>query len=95
MTPQLPSLELIESMHRFPGAFTFKIIGDARDDFVADALNLALTALGDEREFSHSIRHSSAGNHIALTLSVTIQNGAEVHAVYSNLLKIQGLRALF
>jgi putative lipoic acid-binding regulatory protein len=95
MTVQLPSLELIEASHTFPGLYTFKIIGDSRDDFVADALTQAMAAIGQDREFNHSIRASSSGNHTALTLSVRLENAREVHAVYEKLLKIKGIRALF
>ena len=95
MTPQLPNLELIEAHHKFPGPFTFKIIGDNREDFVADALTLCMAGLKDDREFTHSSRVSSAGNHIALTLSVRVETASEVHAVYEKLLTLTGLRALF
>jgi putative lipoic acid-binding regulatory protein len=95
MTPQLPSLDLIEKMHQFPGPFTFKVIGDSREDFVAEALTLTMDALGDDRDFTHSSRSSSAGNHLAITLAVRMHSAKEVHAVYKNLLKLTGLRALF
>ena len=95
MSPALPNLELIESLHSFPGPFTFKIIGDAREDFVADTLTLATAGIGQEREFSHTSRVSSAGNHIAVTLSIRVETSREVHAVYEKLLTIHGLRALF
>jgi putative lipoic acid-binding regulatory protein len=95
VTPQLPNLELIESHHKFPGPFTFKVIGDSRADFVADALTLCMAGLKEDRDFTHSSRVSSAGNHIALTLSVRVENASEVHAVYEKLLTLAGLRALF
>lgn len=95
MTPQLPSLELIESQHSFPGPYIFKVIGDNRDEFVADALSLAINALGEDRPFSHSTRPSRAANHIAVTLTVSLNNASEVHLVYENLLKLNGIRALF
>lgn len=95
MTPQLPSLELIESQHSFPGPYIFKVIGDNRQDFVADALSLAVNALGDDRELRHSSRPSKAGNHLALTLTITLNNSEEVHLIYKNLLKLNGIRALF
>jgi|688.fasta_scaffold93371_3 putative lipoic acid-binding regulatory protein len=95
MSPQLPSIELIESIHKFPGEFTFKVIGDSRPDFAADALNSAFVALGQDRNVQHSARQSAAGNHTAVTLSVPVKNGEEVHAVYQELLKIPGVRALF
>ena len=95
MTPQLPSLELLESTHQFPGQFTFKVIGDSRADFTEDALKSTVLALGETREISHSSRTSSAGNHIAVTISVHVKSSHEVHAVYRNLLGINAIRALF
>ena len=95
MTPQLPNLELIESLHKFPGAYTFKVIGDSRSDLVADTLTMAMAAVGQDRNFNHSIRTSSGGKHTAVTLSVHVENASEVHAIYDHLLKITGLRALF
>jgi putative lipoic acid-binding regulatory protein len=95
MTPQLPDIELIKSMHQFPGAFTFKVIGDSRQDFVADALNQVMSAVAGERAMNHSTRNSAAGNHVAVTVSVKVETAEEVHAIYRNLLSVSGLRALF
>lgn len=95
MTAQLPSIELIESQHTFPGPYIFKVIGDNRDDFVGDALTLAINALGEDRACSHTTRTSAAGNHVALTLTIALISAAEVHLVYENLLKLTGIRALF
>ena len=64
-------------------------------DFVADALNLCMSALKEDREFTHSSRVSAAGNHIALTLTIHVESASEVHAVYEKLLTMTGLRALF
>jgi putative lipoic acid-binding regulatory protein len=95
MTAQLPNLELIEATHRFPCSYTFKVIGDSRSDFTEDALNLTLTAIGEDRELSHTSRNSATGIHTAITISVHLKNADEVHAIYSELLKLNGLRALF
>jgi len=95
MTAQLPNLELIEATHRFPCSFTFKVIGDSRSGFTEDALNLIVTALGEDRELSHTSRNSATGIHTAITISVHLKNADEVHAVYAELLKLTGLRALF
>jgi putative lipoic acid-binding regulatory protein len=95
MSSQLPSLELLESMHTFPGPFIFKIIGNQRNDFLADALLLATGAIGEQRPSNHSIRISSGGQHIAVTLSIHLKTASEVHLIYANLLKLPGLKALF
>jgi putative lipoic acid-binding regulatory protein len=95
LSPQLPDLELIKTMHSFPGAFTFKVIGDFREDFLADTLNQVVAAVSSERSFTHSVRNSAAGNHIAVSLSVQVETADEVHAIYQKLLGLTGLRALF
>jgi uncharacterized protein len=97
MTPEirLPSLELLDTMHTFPGPFVFKIIGDSHDDFIGDALTLAMSALNHERECHHTSRKSSAGNHTSLTLTVHIESTHEVHLIYEKLLGLTGLRMLF
>jgi len=95
MTPKLPSINLLESTHKFPCVFTFKVIGDARSDLTRDTLHSASAALGQDRDLKHSIRQSAAGNHTAITLSVPVHSALEVHAVYHELLKIPGIRALF
>ena len=93
--PKLPSLELIEEMHSFPSKFTFKAIADHRQDLIADVLTLVADTVGATREISHSHRMSSKGNHIAVTIDVFVENAHEVHSIYTALLAVQGLRALF
>ncbi len=93
--PHLPSLELIRELHSFPTMFTFKVIGDHHDEFVSDVLNRVIQALGANRKVEHSLRMSSAGNHASVSLNVHCETEHEVHGVYVELLKIEGLRALF
>lgn len=95
MPAQLPNIELISSMHNFPGPYTFKIIADAREDFLTDVLTLAMSAVNQDREHSHTTRSSSSGHHTAITLSIRVETAEEVHAIYEKLLTITGLRALF
>lgn len=93
--PKLPNLDLIEETHTFPTMFTFKVIGDHHDEFIADVLNHATCAVGRHRELEHSVRRSAAGNHTSISLKVMCHTAHEVHGVYVELLKIKGLRALF
>jgi uncharacterized protein len=95
MTANLPSVALLESTHKFPGIFTFKVIGDTRSDLTTDTLNSANAALGQNRDIKHSIRQSAAGSHTAITLNVPVHSALEIHAVYNELLKISGIRAIF
>jgi putative lipoic acid-binding regulatory protein len=95
MTAQLPNLELLEATHSFPCSFTFKVIGDSRPNFAEDALSLTREAIGEAREISHTCRNSASGIHTAISILVHLKNAGEVHAVYSQLLKLTGLRAIF
>jgi uncharacterized protein len=97
MTPnvRLPALELLDTMHSFPGPFVFKVIGDAHDDFVGDALTLAMSPLHHSREVNYTSRTTSGGRHTAVTLTIQIESAPEVHLVYEKLLTITGLKLLF
>ena len=97
MTPEikLPALELLNNMHSFPGPFVFKVIGDAHDDFVGDALTLAMSPLHHSREVNYTSRTTSGGRHMAVTLTIQIESAQEVHLVYEKLLTMSGLRLLF
>ncbi|MCX6118570.1 MAG: DUF493 domain-containing protein [Proteobacteria bacterium] len=93
--PALPNIDLIKELHSFPTMFTFKVIGDHHDEFVSDVLNRTTGAIGASRKIEHSMRLSSGGNHSAISLSVHCSTAEEVLVVYSELLKVSGLRALF
>ena len=97
MTPniRLPAIELLDTMHSFPGPFVFKVIGDAHDDFVGDALTLAMSPLHHNREVNYTSRSSSGGRHTAVTLTIQMETAQEVHLVYEKLLAITGLKLLF
>jgi uncharacterized protein len=93
--PKLPSLELIQEMHSFPTMFTFKVIGDHHESFTTAVLNLTSQAVGPERTIEHTIKMSSQGNHISISLKVSCHSAQDVHSVYEGLLKVPGIRALF
>lgn len=93
--PTLPDLKLIESMHEFPTMFSFKAIGDYHAEFTADVLSRVTAAIGLSRKIEHTVRMSSAGSHISVTILAECLNAEEVHLVYEELLKVNGLRALF
>ncbi len=92
---QLPSVEVLEATHQFPLDFTFKIIGDSHPEFVSDVLNHAVAAIGPARTVEHSVRQSASGKHTSVTLKARCHTAHEVQGIYTELLKITGLRALF
>ncbi len=95
MEPKLPDINLLKETHDFPLMFTFKVIGDHHAEFATDILNKAVAAVGPSREITHTVRMSANGNHAAVTIKVMCHTADEVHGVYTELLKVTGLRALF
>jgi hypothetical protein len=86
--------ELLANNHLFPGEYTIKAIGSPEDDFVARIVSAAEEGLGRPSDVHHSTRLSAQGNHVAVTLELTVLTPDEVIAVYQALQVIKGLRFL-
>lgn len=85
---------LLESTHRFPCSYTFKVIGHAKAQFVDRALIAARAAVARELYIEHSSRHTPNGRHVAVTLLIVLESADEVLAVYRSLRGIEGLQML-
>lgn len=99
MEPQVnpeapPPADLLESTHTFPGTYTIKAIGQASDDFASRIVAAARAHLTAECELDHSIRSSSGGRHVAITLDFTIQTAEQVRRIYAEIGKVEGLTLL-
>lgn len=90
----IPSEELLESTHAFPGSFQIKAIGAVHDDFAARVLAAVLEEVAGPSEVEHSIRETRGGRHAAVTLEVTVQTAAQVRAIYARLREVEGLALL-
>lgn len=88
------SLELLESIHQFPGVFQIKAIGRAGDDFEARVLSAAHEEVASPSEVDHSSRTTPGGRHIAVTLDITVQTAEQVHAIYARIRDVPGLLLL-
>jgi len=86
----LPSAELIENTHEFPGPYMFKVIGRSGDGFVA-----LVVAAVREVDPPYRVRETAAGRHIAVTVEPQVQNAWEVLAVYQRLGQLPGLEYVF
>lgn len=90
----LPPIELLESVHSFPGPYTFKIITQ-NDSTVQAAVaaevqkSLSLPSLPE-----FSTRTSENGKHASLTLEITLQKAEDVHTVYRALEQVPGVLLL-
>lgn len=94
-SPNIPSLELLEATHQFPGIYIFKAIGTQDAGFVARVVAAVREALKLTTDPPHEERASEGGRHVAVTITVRVPSAAEVRAVYERLLTVRGLAILF
>ena len=91
----LPTVELLEETHDFPGPYMFKVIGRADERFIA----MVVAAVRDELEGvidpPYRVRETAAGRHVAVTVEPQVQNAWEVLAVYQRLGQIAGVEYVF
>lgn len=91
----LPSAELIDSTHAFPGPYTFKVIGRPAEGFVARIVAAVREELEGDVDPPYRIRETAAGRHVAVTVEPLVQNAWEVLAVYQRLGQIRGVEFVF
>ena len=88
---QLPSVELLESTHSFPCAFVFKVIGKVEGGFVARVVAAVRAELGDDVDPPYSMRQTTGGRHIAVTLEPHVRTAAQVVAIYQQIQRMDGV----
>ncbi len=87
----LPSIELLEKTHIFPGPFMFKVIGRAENGFAARVVAGVREALELDQDPLFKVRETLGGRHVAVTLEPTVQSASQVLAVYQRLRTLVGL----
>jgi putative lipoic acid-binding regulatory protein len=92
---RLPSIDLLEAAHRFPGPYMFKAIGRSENGFVARAVAAARQGMEADFDPPFSVRETPGGRHVAVTLEPVVRTPEEVLAVYRRLMKLSGLVLLF
>jgi putative lipoic acid-binding regulatory protein len=88
---ELPSLELLEATHVFPGRFVFKVIGRVENGFAARVVAAVRDELADAVDPPHSVREAVGGRHVAVTLEPEVATAAQVLAVYRRVRSITGV----
>ena len=88
------ALDLLNSTHRFPGSYTIKAIGGVHDDFVGRIVAAAQDGLKRPADVRHTTRSTPHGNHVAVTLDLSVLAPEEVIRVYKALQAVKGLRFL-
>jgi putative lipoic acid-binding regulatory protein len=87
----LPSIELLERTHVFPGPYMFKIIGRVEDGFVARVVAGVREELEAPTDPPFRVRESAGGRHVSVTLEPTVQSARQVLAVYRRIRGLAGL----
>jgi putative lipoic acid-binding regulatory protein len=88
---ELPSIELLESTHTFPGPFVFKVIGRVENGFAARVVAAVREELEREIDPPHRVREAVGGRHVAVTLEPEIATAQQVLDVYKRVRTITGL----
>lgn len=89
-----PSVELLESVHQFPGTYQIKVIGAAQNDFVDRVLAAVSEELPAASDLDHTVRNTRAGRHVALTLEISVQTPEQVRSIYQRLQELDGITLL-
>jgi uncharacterized protein len=95
MTSPLPTFDLLEKTHLFPGPYAFKIIGKADDGFVGRVVAIVRDELLAELDPPYRVREAVGGRHLSVTLEPIVQSAQQVVAIYRRLGLVQGLVMLF
>lgn len=91
----IPSAELLESVHPFPGSYQIRAIGSAADDFPSRVVSAVQEELAAPGEVDHSVRFTKGGRHVSVTLDLTVQSADQVRAIYARIHEVDGLHLLF
>ena len=91
----LPSAELLDQTHRFPGPYTFKAIGRPEGGFVARIVAAIREQLENDIDPPFRVRETAAGRHVSITIEPQVQNSWEVLAIYQRLGEIEGVMFVF
>ncbi|HEV3260010.1 MAG TPA: DUF493 domain-containing protein [Gemmataceae bacterium] len=88
---ELPSIELLENTHKFPGPYMFKAIGRVENGFVARVVAAVREELAVSADPPYRFREAVGGRHVSVTLEPTLQTVHQVLAVYRRIRKTAGL----
>ena len=87
----LPTIELLESTHAFPGPYMFKAIGSTKEAFAARVIAAVREELRSTSDPPHRLRQTASGRHVSVTLEPRIESARQVIAVYDRIRETPGL----
>lgn len=81
-------------LQEFPSPYKLRAIGDNRDDFAEAVLSVVQAHVPDTDPETLSVRPSSGGKYIAVTLTIIARSQAQLEAIHAGLNQLEGLRVL-
>ena len=87
----LPSLELLESTHSFPGDYMFKVIGEDDHTLTARVMAAVRSEVAEDHEPAMSVRRTASGRHICVTIEPRVDDARQVLAIYARINSLDGL----
>ena len=87
----LPSVEILESSHVFPGPYLFKVIGHAEGNFTGRVVFTVRDELQLEEDPPYTLRNTQNGRHVAISLEPDCESPQQVIAIYSRLMGMDGI----
>ena len=91
---QLPSIELLETQHVFPGPFVFKAIGKGSQAFVDGLVAVVRAELGYDFDPPCDLNFSRGGRHVAVTFTPQVESSQQVLAIFRGFQQVDGLMML-
>ena len=91
----VPSIEILEANHDFPGPYMFKVIGAADENFTARVVAHVRDEMQLEIDPPFTLRETSKGKHVAITLEPQCESAQQVIAIYGRLMGMDGVVMLF
>lgn len=91
----LPAIELLEEMHRFPGPYMFKVIGHHESGFLARVVGAVREELAMDVDPHYHHRETQGNRYIAVTVQPVVRDGAQVLSIYRRLMALTGIVMLW
>jgi uncharacterized protein len=88
---QPAALELLRATHEFPCRFMFKAIGRTDDNFVEQVVAVVRAELEHEFDSPFSLKHTSGGRHVSVTIEPWVETAEQVLSVYACIRTVPGL----
>lgn len=89
--PDLPSVELLEQTHQFPGVYMFKAIGEDDHTFSGRVVAAVRNEITDDHEPAIRIRKTASGRHVCVTIEPFVSDAHHVLSIYEKIYQLDGL----